>query len=122
MAYRWHMHEPHPVRLAVEDDYDRNRLTVFFRLLLAIPHIIWFLLWSVLIFITAILNWLVSIFTGKPPDSFHRLMCAYVRYQAHLSAYLSLVGNPYPGFLGEAGEYPIDVGLPESPVAQQRWT
>jgi hypothetical protein len=116
------MHGPHPVRLAVEDDYDRNRLTVCFRLLLAIPHIIWFFLWSVLIFITAILNWLVSIFTGKPPDSFHRLMCAYVRYQAHLSAYLSLVGNPYPGFLGEAGEYPIDVGLPESPVAQQRWT
>jgi hypothetical protein len=116
------MHGAHPVRLAVEDDYDRNRLTVFFRLLLAIPHIIWFFLWSVLIFFTAVLNWLVSIFTGKPPDTFHRLMCAYVRYQAHLSAYLSLVGNPYPGFLGEAGEYPIDVVLPESPVAQQRWT
>lgn len=122
MPYECHMHEPHPVRLVVEDDYRRSRLTVFFRLLLAIPHYIWFFLWTLLIVVTAIVNWLISIFTGKPPGGLHRLMCSYVRYQAHLSAYLALVGNPYPGFSGEAGEYPIDVRLPEEPVAQRRWT
>jgi hypothetical protein len=116
------MHDPHPVRLVVEDDYRRSRLTVFFRLLLAIPHFIWFFLWTVLIVITAVVNWLISIFTGKPPRGLHRLMCGYIRYQAHLSAYLALVANPYPGFTGEAGEYPIDVLLPEEPVAQRRWT
>ena len=116
------MHEPHSVRLAVEDDYERNRLTVFFRLLLAIPHLIWFSLWSLLILVTAIINWFISIFTARPPDSLHRLMCAYVRYQAHLSAYLALVANPYPGFLGEPGTYPIDIQLPETPVMQRRWT
>jgi hypothetical protein len=42
------VHQPHAVCLDVEDDYDRNRLTVFLRLLLAIPHLIWFLLWTVL--------------------------------------------------------------------------
>ena len=116
------MHDPHPVRLVVEDDYARNRLTVFFRLLLAIPHFIWFLLWTVWIVITGFINWLISIFTGRPYPWFHGLMCGYVRYQAHLGAYLSLVGNPYPGFMGEAGEYPIDIQLPEEPVAQKRWT
>jgi hypothetical protein len=116
------MHSPHPVRLVVEDDYRRSRLTVFFRLLLAIPHFIWFFLWTVLIVITGVLNWLISIFTGKPPRGLHRLMCSYARYQAHLGAYISLVGNPYPGFMGEAGEYPIDVQLPDEPVAQRRWT
>jgi Domain of unknown function (DUF4389) len=116
------MHEQHPVRLVVDDDYRRTRLTVFFRLLLAIPHYIWFFLWTVLIVVTAVVNWLISIFTGKPPGGLHRLMCGYVRYQAHLSAYLSLVGNPYPGFAGEEGEYPVDVELPDQPVAQQRWT
>ncbi len=116
------MHEAHPVRLTVEDDYARNRLTVFFRLLLAIPLIIWFFLWSLLILITAVVNWVISIFTGKPPRGLHRLMCSYIRFQAHLGAYLSLVGNPYPGFMGEPGEYPIDVQLPEEPVAQRRWT
>jgi hypothetical protein len=116
------MHDPHPVGLVVEDDYHRSRWTVLFRLILAIPHFIWFFLWTVLIVIVAILNWLVSIFTGKPPGAFHRLMCSYVRYQAHLSAYLALVANPYPGFSGGAGEYPIDVRLPAEPVAQRRWT
>ncbi|HKC77723.1 MAG TPA: DUF4389 domain-containing protein, partial [Gaiellaceae bacterium] len=116
------MHEPHPVHLVVEDDYERTRVTVFFRLLLAIPHLIWFGLWTLLIIVTAVLNWLISIFTGKPPRGLHRLMCRYIRYQAHLTAYLALVGNPYPGFTGEAGEYPIDIRLPEEPVAQRRWT
>jgi hypothetical protein len=84
------MHGAHPVRLVVEDDYERNRMTVFFRLLLAIPHIIWFFLWTLLIVIASIINWVISIFTGQPPRGLHRLMCAYVRYQAHLGAYLAL--------------------------------
>jgi hypothetical protein len=116
------MHDPHPVRLVVEDDYRRRRLTVFFRLLLAIPHFIWFFLWTVWIAITGFVNWLISIFTGRPRPWFHRLMCGYVRYQAHLGAYLSLVANPYPGFMGEAGSYPVDIQLPEEPVDQKRWT
>jgi hypothetical protein len=116
------MHDAHPVGLFVEDDYRRTRLTVFFRLLLAIPHFIWFSLWTVWIVIAEFLNWLISVFTGRPLPWFHRVMCGYVRYQAHLSAYLALVGNPYPGFMGEAGEYPIDLRLPEEPVTQRRWT
>jgi hypothetical protein len=114
--------DTHPVTLTVEDDYRRNRVTVFLRLLLAIPHIIWFALWTLLTVVAAIVNWLISIFTGKPPRGLHRLMCGYVRYQAHLTAYLALVGNPYPGFAGGEGEYPIDVELPGEPVQQQRWS
>jgi Domain of unknown function (DUF4389) len=116
------VHEPHPVHLVVEDDYQRTRVTVFFRLLLAIPHIIWFFLWSIGVVFAAILNWLISTISGRPPQGFHNFMCAYIRYQAHFTAYLFLIGNPYPGFMGEAGEYPIDVRLPEAPVAQRRWT
>ncbi len=36
----------HPVRLVVTDDLRRSRLTVFFRWLLAIPHLLWLGLWS----------------------------------------------------------------------------
>jgi uncharacterized protein DUF4389 len=122
MTYRSPMDEQHPVRLLVEDDYRRNRLTVLFRLLLAIPHYIWFVLWSILVVIVAVLNWFATLIMGRPPSGFHRFLCAYVRYSVHLSAYLCLVGNPYPGFLGEAGEYPVDVVLPDEPQAQRRWT
>ncbi len=39
--------EPHPIRLVVADDLRRSRLTVFFRLLLAIPHLIWLTIWRI---------------------------------------------------------------------------
>lgn len=115
-------HPVHPIRLVVEDDYHRNRATVFFRLILVIPHVVWFFLWTVWVFLMSILNWVISLFTGRPPRWFHNLMCGYVRYQAHLNSYLYLVGNPYPGFSGEAGEYPIDIELPAEPAKQSRWT
>ncbi|HLY85196.1 MAG TPA: DUF4389 domain-containing protein [Gaiellaceae bacterium] len=114
------MDELHPVRLVVEDDLRRSRLTVFFRLLLAIPHLIWFSLWSLAALIVAIVNWFATLLLGKPPRPIHRFLCAFVRYTVHLTAYLLLVGNPYPGFTGEAGKYPIDVELPEEPQAQSR--
>ncbi len=110
----------HPVQLIVEDDLRRNRLTVFVRLILAIPHLIWVLLWSIAVFFAAIANWLVTLIAGRPAESLHRFLSAYVRYVAHLNAYLWLVANPYPGFAGEEGEYPIDVRLPP-PEAQARW-
>ena len=111
----------HPVHLVVEDDYRRNRLTVFLRLLLAIPHFIWIFVWSILALLVVIISWVATLILGRPPKWIHRFLCAFVRYSVHLSAYLALVANPYPGFLGEAGEYPIDVELPEEPQAQSRW-
>jgi hypothetical protein len=106
------MHPEHPVKLVVEDDLRRNRLTVFFRLILAIPHLVFLLLWSIAVFFAAIATWFGTLAAGQPPAGLHRFMCAYVRYTAHLNAYLWLVGNPYPGFVGEEGEYPSDVLLP----------
>ena len=44
-------------------------------------------------------------------------MCEYIRYVAHLNAYLWLVANPYPGFVGEEGEYPVDIELPAAGAA-----
>ena len=38
--------DSHPIRVVVGDDLRRSRLTVAFRLILAIPHIIWFFIWS----------------------------------------------------------------------------
>ena len=50
----------HPVQLVVEDDLKRSRLTVFFRLLLAIPHLIWVFLWTIATFFVAIVTWFVD--------------------------------------------------------------
>ncbi|MBV8066057.1 MAG: DUF4389 domain-containing protein [Actinobacteria bacterium] len=113
-------HPAHPVRLVVEDDLARNRLTVFFRLILAIPHFFWITLWSVGMIFISIANWIVTLVTGSPAKSLHGWTCAYVRYSTHLNAYLYLTASPYPGFTGEEGQYPIDLRLPP-PGPQKRW-
>jgi Domain of unknown function (DUF4389) len=110
----------HPVRMEVTDDLRRSRLTVFFRLLLSIPHFIWIVLWGIAVFVVAIVGWFITLATGRLPRGLHGFMAAYVRYWSHLSAYVLLAANPYPGFVGEAGSYPVDLQLPE-PERQNRW-
>lgn len=110
-----------PVRLESSDDLRRNRLTVFFRLLLAIPHLIWLSLWGILALLAAIGNWFATLFTATPPAGLHRFLAAYMRYQLHVLAYLYLVGNPFPGFTGERGSYPIELHIAER-APQNRWT
>src|SRR5437867_617543 len=112
--------EPHPIQVVVEDDLERSRLTVFFRLLLAIPHFVWYLLWSIGTFFAAIAAWVVALITGGVPGGLHDFLGAYVRYTAHLFAYLCLAANPYPGFTGQPGSYPIDVEI-APPERQNRW-
>jgi hypothetical protein len=110
---------PHPVQLEVTDDGRRSRLTVFFRLLLAIPHLVWLLLWSVAAFLAAIANGIVALVRGRSAAPLHRFLTAYIRYSAHVTAFLFLVANPFPGFTGTPG-YTVDIQLGEA-ERQNRW-
>jgi Domain of unknown function (DUF4389) len=110
----------HPVRVVVTDDLERPRLTVLFRLFLAIPHIVWILLWSIAVFFVAIVVWFAALITGRVPEPLHRFLAAYVRYATHLGAFLYLVGRRFPGFTGRAGSYGIDLETPPAEL-QSRW-
>jgi hypothetical protein len=110
----------HPVRLVVTDDLRRNRLTVFFRLILAIPHLVWYALWSVVAAFAILANWVATLINGSSPEGLHRFLAAWVRYSTHLTAYLYLVADPFPGFRGRLGTYPVDLEI-DGPEAQNRW-
>src|SRR6266576_239897 len=112
------MNDSHPVQLVVEDDLRRSRLTVFFRLLLAIPHIVWLIVWSIAIIFTTVVNWFATLILGRSPTKLHNFAAAYIRYSVHVRAFLFLAANPFPGFVGEPGSYPIDVEI--APPAPQR--
>jgi hypothetical protein len=109
-----------PVRLPVDDDLRRSRLTVFFRFLLAIPHFVWMTLWGIAVFFAAIANWFATLITGRPPAGLHRFLGTYLRYVVHVYAFVQLVANPFPGFVGRAGSYPVDVEI-DPPEPQNRW-
>src|SRR5882724_83277 len=93
----------HPVRLSSTDDLVRSRLTVFFRLLLAIPHILWLFLWASVVFFVAIANWLATLLGRQSPDSLHEFLSRFARQELHVTAYISLTADPFPGFLGRPG-------------------
>jgi Domain of unknown function (DUF4389) len=113
--------QPHPIRLVVNDDLQRTRLTVFFRLILAIPLILWALLWGAITLLAAIVNWFATLFTGRSPDGLHNFLATYLRYSTHVRAYVLLIANPYPGFTGKLGTYPIDLEV-DPPEPQSRLT
>jgi hypothetical protein len=110
----------HPIRLVVTDDLQRNRLTAFFRLILAIPHLIWLALWGIVAVLAAIANWVAMLIYGKSPDGLHNFLATFLRYQTHVYAYLLLIADPFPGFGGKPG-YPIDIEI-DPPQPQNRWT
>jgi hypothetical protein len=69
---------------------------------------------------TVIANWFVTLFAGRPADALHRFNGAYLRYLTHVGAYVDLVANPFPGFTGKPGTYPVDLQI-APPQTQNRW-
>jgi hypothetical protein len=107
--------------MEVRDELRRSRLTVFFRLVLAFPHLVWLTLWGVVALLAAIVNWFATLIAGTSPQRLHRFLSAYVRYLLQVGSYLYLVGNPFPGFVGAEGSYPIDLHV-AARQRQNRWT
>ena len=108
----------HPIRLVVADDLERSRLTVFFRLLLALPHLVWVTLFGIAASFVAVAAWLAVLIERRVPTSLHDFLARYVRYTTHLAAYLSFAASPYPRFGGRS-PYPVDVEV-DPPDAQGR--
>ena len=110
--------EPHPVRLTFDDDLRSTRLTVAFRLVLAIPHLFVLFVWTVAIVPAAVVAWVTTLATRRPPETLERFFTSYVRYLTRVGAYMTIVADPYPPFAGRG--YVIDIQL-DTPGPQGRW-
>jgi 2-(1,2-epoxy-1,2-dihydrophenyl)acetyl-CoA isomerase len=110
----------HPVHLVVTDDLKRWRLTVALRWLLALPHLLVLTLWTYLALPVTVVNWFITLARGRPSTGVHAWTSRFIRYQAHVYAYVYLVADPYPSFRGWPGRYPIDLAI-APPTEQVRW-
>jgi len=110
----------HPIGLIVTDDLRRSRLTVFFRLLLVIPHLIWLYLWSIPVTFAVVIAWFAALFTGRVPDGLHDFNASFLRYSTRVTGYLFLLADPWPPF-SASQPYPIDVRV-DPPQQQSRPT
>src|SRR4051794_5164486 len=63
--------QAHPIDMTVGGDLKRSRLTVFLRLIIAIPHLIWIMLWGIVAELAVIVAWFAALFTGRVPEGLH---------------------------------------------------
>ena len=110
----------YPIRLNVKDDRERGRLAVFFRLILIIPHLIWFFLWGIAAIVAIVINWFATLIVGQSPAGLHGFIARFLRYTTHIWAYFHLVADGYPPFNGEPG-YVVDLEI-DPPSPQPRWS
>jgi hypothetical protein len=87
------------VRTDVTPDLgDRNRLTVFFRLILLIPHLV---ILYILQFVAGIVWFIAAIiilFTGTWNEGMRNFLLGYLRWMLRVGAYGTLLNDVYPPF------------------------
>jgi Domain of unknown function (DUF4389) len=88
-----------PVRTGFAPELEnRNRVTVGFRLILAIPQLIV----VAVLGIAALLVWLISffavLFTGRWPEGLRTFVVGYMRWVTRVEAYVGLLTDAYPPF------------------------
>ena len=125
----------YPVTYEVEPQTaERNRLTVAFRFILAIPHLLLVggpgfglgvgsdrtgVLGAVAA-VAAFINWFIIVFTGRANEGLLSLQQYYLRWRARALAYEALLRDEYPPF-GD-GDYPVSADFPVVIEDRNRWT
>jgi hypothetical protein len=77
---------------------DRNRLTVAFRLILAIPHLIVLALLGIALFVVGVIAFFAVLFTGRWPAGLREFALGVGRWWLRVQAYLVLLTDEYPPF------------------------
>lgn len=136
----------YPVTYEVEPQLaDRNRLTVAFRIILAIPHAVLVGtpgfgitsvggrlsgkggnyaaggnggLLSVVAFVMAVISWFAIVFTGKQPKGLWDFNLFYLKWRARAISYMALLRDEYPPFGN--GEYPAELDVGEFQETRDR--
>jgi hypothetical protein len=82
----------------VDTEGARNRLTVGFRLILIIPHMIVVGLLSIAWWVTSFVAWFAILFTGNYPEGLYNFGVGVLRWFIRIEAYLLLLVDEYPPF------------------------
>jgi hypothetical protein len=91
----------------VEYPEQRNRLTVAFRIILAIPHLIISQVWGYLAQILGVVQWFIILFTGKRNEAMWNLQRSWLNYYCRVTGYVDLLFDVYPAFASETGPAPV---------------
>ncbi len=106
--------------ISFEADYaeQRNRLTAFFRMFLAIPLLVVGFFYAIAAECAILVAWFAIVFTGRYPDGLGSFVAGFLRFSTRVNAYALLLCDVYPPFSGEDdANYPIRLQI-DAPLAE----
>jgi hypothetical protein len=89
---------PYPLQLSVTPTVEHNRLTTFFRVILAIPHFVALFFLGIAQTVVTIIAWFAILITGQYPAGMYEFSVGVVRWGARVLAYMNLFVDDYPPF------------------------
>ena len=102
----------YPISFDTDYEVERNRLTTFFRLLVAIPWILWGYIYGIAALVVVIIAWFAALFTKRYPEGMYNFIAGFIRFQARVGGFVLLLTDELPPFGGgERDDYPIRVGV-----------
>jgi Domain of unknown function (DUF4389) len=104
-----------------EADYlkERNRLTTFFRLIVAIPWLIVGIFYGIAAFVVAFIAWFALLILGRYPEGMYNFVGGVLRFSMRVSGFVSLQTDAWPSFgINDDPAYPIRVRF-NPPAAKQ---
>jgi hypothetical protein len=98
----------------------QGRLSVGFRIILAIPQVVVLYFLFIALFFVVVIGWFAALFMGRLPDWAHSFISGVVRWSTRVGAYLLLLTDQYPPFSLDDEDYPARPILPD-PGPLNRW-
>ena len=102
---------PAPVLVAFAGSAPQSRLTVAFRIFLAIPQLIVLWLLGVAAGVITIIGWFGALFTGRLPVFAADFLTGYLRWLSRVYAYNYLLTDVYPPFTLDDADYPVRLAV-----------
>jgi Domain of unknown function (DUF4389) len=96
-----------PVLVSFAGPAPQSRVTVLFRLLMAIPQLIVLWVLGIAAFVVTVIGWFGALFTGRLPVFAADFLTGYLRWLARVYAYLYLLTDVYPPFALDDADYPV---------------
>jgi hypothetical protein len=90
----------YPVTFEADYVERRSRVTSFFRLLLAIPLVVWAYFYGIVVSIAIVIAWLAIVITGRFPKGLYDLIAGWTRFITRVAGYVTLLTDAYPSFGG----------------------
>jgi hypothetical protein len=91
----------YPIEVEIAPAAQQNRLTILFRMILAIPALIVLYVLNLVAQLVMVLAWFYALFTGRLAKGLHDVLVYWLRYQAQTYGYLGLLTSRYPSFSDE---------------------